>query len=871
MKDIETAAAAAGTTLQAYLSDLVEALDDVVKGTSSVAVGDKFDFRVGSQLSTALGLSGGSYASSTTTEFGKQALTRPEGTMSFAGAMLQAKEAVVPQPPVNPPLQPGELPESVIAGKRVITSKEIDASGSSWGRNASEVEAVRMVVGTSKEQLHQLLTRQIGGRSVAARAQKPRDSIAFSVGHPKVGYEFMDWSSDASALRTKHPRNSITVEPERIEVDANTGEREVTLGRDQFVDHVMEEVDLETGEFTGRMLATNHVARVRERCGADDGTVTRLLFQMKIGAEFDDEFGVKEAEKGDERRDGLPVPADTVKKGVANFIDGKGIDGSDGCIATKKIFVSMKERVGLPKVQNHGETLRMDVVAHKRAPRGRYHMNETSPEALRAHFKMGSLTKLKEIVSLLTASAMPAAQKDALLKEGNALLDRSAVVAEVADALKAIDPNMTVDLATITALWPEQQPTRDKVEVDKREVVASALNKLTTAFADKIDDLQRAIGGSEDREVRRAGGLSELKAFFAAQTGNAFGADALKGVTTAGPMLAAFDRELAGANRQAFIDGLAAHMSAANEPNTRLRDAVDSAAKDKVLGDIRKNIVTAHVEFLQRMLKESGANALALANDSRRLAYTGTTRSGGANMYIDSRDVTEGYGLEAFATLTDLQRSSRSVLPDVSKMNMLLFSSDFQIELDYEKPFKNALRNAKQALLAPIFLEFAMQKQGSGTDLANRATFSDYIKKMAPVPNDNDTPELVRARDAFVADLAAFVKTKLPDLNITLDEVIGLVRDADGVALDSFSNAIEFGKLAPAELATRRKDLAACKDIYRGIIQMLDGLADHFGISVLNQLNRAARELNMAVNLTWEAPKMSKDQMVSAIAQGRQV
>lgn len=126
-KDLQTAAAASGSTLRGYLGDLVQALDDVVKPTSVVTTGDKFDFSVGSDLSKALGLADGrttNYASKTTTDFGQASRVRPENTMNVAGTMLASRMPLPPAPSTD-------LPESVIQGKRVITAKELQSAGSS--------------------------------------------------------------------------------------------------------------------------------------------------------------------------------------------------------------------------------------------------------------------------------------------------------------------------------------------------------------------------------------------------------------------------------------------------------------------------------------------------------------------------------------------------------------------------------------------------------------------------------------------------------------------------------------------------------------------------------------------------------------------
>jgi hypothetical protein len=204
---------------------------------------------------------------------------------------------------------------------------------------------------------------------------------------------------------------------------------------------------------------------------------------------------------------------------------------------------------------------------------------------------------------------------------------------------------------------------------------------------------------------------------------------------------------------------------------------------------MRKNLVAEHAEILHRMVEEAGAAALGLWNDSRRLAYANVNRSGWSNLIIDSFDITEAYMPDKFAQLSPIDQASRAPRTDAQNMLGMWVSNDFQIELGSEKPYTDAILRAKHALLAPLFLDFALQRAGSGVDLANRATFTQFLQKSMPLPMEDEEPAVRDGRAAFLQELQAFVGAKVPDLRISMEDVISLYRNNDGNPVDSFALA----------------------------------------------------------------------------------
>ncbi len=866
--DLQKTTGASRADVLKYVTDLLGALDDIVKPSSSIAPSAKFDLTKTSDLSKALGLNDSKLYASSTTTFGVQSRARPDGSFSVAGVRLQ-RTAATPPPPPPTPTPTTSLPESLIAGKNVIDAISVATPSSSWGRNSMEVEAVRTVGGLDKDTLHALVTQTgTSGRSVLQKLQKPTASLAFAVGYQGISLDQLKWDSDSHRLRMLNPLVSVTVEDGRIETDPKTNAREVTVGRDQFVDFVQEEFDLKTGKPTGDMLDNHVMVRGRARMDGTAGDATRVLIQSKIDTAIDPEFGVKFAQKQDERVDGTPVAASVVDNLQKNVQTGKGLNGSGTATATIEAFHALEERGALPEVDNHGAVLHMGTIAVNRAVRGRYHLNETPTSAVRDHFQQCGEVKLQELVALLNASPMQKAEKDALLKDANALLDHSAVVAGAAAGLRKLDPQMTIDKASVDKLWPDAPMTNNKLDVKKGEVVAKAYSAAYAAFAEKIDQAQQKIGGNEAREVRKAGGIDDLRTFFRAQTANAFGSDTLKQVETVGPLLAQFDTQLAGTGKAAFVDALGKSMAAAG--NTRLQDAATPADKDQVLGDMRKNLVAGHAEILHRMLEESGNTAQTLWFDSVRNAYAGVQRSGWSNFIIDSFDMTEMYTTDEFAKLPKSQWGSRTPLDPKNMLDFKL-SNDFQIELGYEKPYTDAIDRAKAALLAPLFIDFAVAKGGAAVDVTKRATLTDYLKQGMPVPQPNDSDAVKSARTDFLKEVQAFVKSKLPDLVIADTDLVGLYRNADAKPVDSFSGATSFAQLKPDVVVQLKDDLDTTKFIWRTLLKTQESVAEFRGERVMDLIGEAAKKANVGARATWKAPSMSKGEMAAALALGRTV
>ncbi len=848
--------AAGNKDVKEYTRELLEALDDVVKPSSAVAQGDSLDFSRGSDLAKALGMNDSHWYASTRTDFGHATRSRPDGTLSVAGAMLTARAAGTA--PVNPTPGPTTTPGAdPLQGVPFIDASTFAGAQGTSGRDSLEVEAVRQANGLDKDQMYALMTAKSGSKTVLHKLQKNRDTVALGVGYQGMSLDELDWSSKAHEVRQMNPYISLTVEPGRMEIDQKTGDREISVGRDTFFDVFYATKDPTTGKLTRDLLDNNVMIRGRTRVDDESGKPTRVLIAMKIGTEVDS-YGVKSAAKADIRTDS---PTDDTVAKLDDAIKGAKLTGAgwyqQGAVIEPlaQAYTYLKSKGALKTYGQHKDTLVLEQAACLRQVRGRYHLNETEPQALLNAFKVCS-GKVGDMLTLINASTtLPAADKTALSAACQALIDRSEIVKRATEGLKKIDPNMTVDKAAIDKLWPDQGTTSDKTEVKKRKVVADSIVAAFNDFTARFDnDTERKIAGNDDKSVRKAGSFDDVKDFLQAKsTASKFmtwaatqqGSGVVQGKpetykayldkvnqmpeddrlkllansglaskrldditlemlsplqvpatlerdTTAAPFLAEFDAKLAGADKQAFIDQLGAFL--ASKGNDKLKTATD---KDAVLGDIRKNLVFEDLEVLHRMVEEGATFGQTLWFDSARSAYCSAQRSGWSNFIIDSFDVEEQYNLKNGLALSKTERASRDPL-DASKMIGFGISNDFQIELGYELPYTTAIDKAESAIssaAAGVFMDYALQKQGSGVAANDPASFTKYLDAQLKAPAGQ--------KKAFLDDLAAFARSKGSPLAMDEAMMAGVTKHAKSVdLLMQFAQGVQGSNVNPQDPAT---------------------------------------------------------------------
>jgi len=797
MKELQAAASAAGASLRGYISDLTQALDDVVKGDAKLAAGDVFDFSQGSKLSAALGIDDGlrsNYASMSTTEFGKASRTRPEATMTIDGVTLQIREPTA----VNVDLS--TIPH--------MSAETLRNAPVAYGRDGEEVEDTRVITGLTKEQTVGLAGEALGD------LQRPRAAAGLTLG--RVPVDEMSWDSDAHALRRANPYVSFTLDDRSYEIDTDDGEPRVGIGRDFFFDTFMAKKDLTTGKLTKDLQKAELMYRDRIRYGSDRDPFqgTRVLVGMKAGT-YIDAGGTKHGIKIDSRTDsanqqvfdGLHQSAITGKLGPG-WSNAGSVAPAAAAVHRAAVQAGITDTVG-------GETqvLAMEPGAVARQIRARYHLNETDSSSLVEGFNAAGEPKIGELTALITAAPDWAASgnlpsKAQLLAQAQALTDRSAIVAAATDELKKLDPNLTVDKALIDRLWPGANLT-DKKDVRMQRAVVDAIRTTYDAFAENVDELQRNIGGSTSRAVRDAGSANDVQDFLRqkaavarvmahaersreATPGNAasytafaqkvlampdgdarddllqrlgVGTDQLEDMNDAAfasavkvnpdmvkkqtfeAFLQEFDAQLAGPNKDVFLAELGAHLS--SEDNDTLQNATD---KTKVAGDIRKNLVTAHAEVLHRQVEGAAGWGQAIWFNNYREANGINPQSW--NFIIASMDYTEFYDAKTGDALTFQERVSRRPL-DATKMTGAMISNDHQIELEAEEGYTAAVRTAQYGVnsaAAGILMDYAKSLNLPDVSAGTPEAFEAWFAKQAALPQTQ--------REFFLADVNTFAKQK---------------------------------------------------------------------------------------------------------------
>lgn len=813
---------APGRELKRYVSDLVQALDDIVKDTSSIQAGTSIDLSTSGQMSKMLGLDDASrrYASSRT-EFGQTAPA--QGAMSVLGVMLSRNEIEAD------PLE--DVPH--------MTAATFDGARLKSGRRSQEYEAVRTLSGVGKDQLIELLRSERGGKTILRRMRKAKDAEAFSLGYSGISMDEMRWDSRAHKIREANPHISLTVESGRLEADDKSGVHEVSLGNDYFEDAYYDTKNFDL--LDNEMSVRGRVRRDDPEVGA--GAVRRVLIQSKIGSAVD-ENGVKFAAKADVRKDS-PSEEDleTLDESVRSGISGWGY--SDTPIeALGLVYKELEKADALATVGEHKGVLQLEKQAHVRSTRSRFHFNLTDRSAMYGLFNGAGEKNIQSAMELIQGSTSldPADAKE-LLQKGEALLDKSAILERAKEGIAALDPNLSAQDITVDmlkSLWPSRHSSRDKMTALKKEVVANAISDAYHDFAELLDDKRSRIAGSRGRDMRSFEMTEDVMTFMREKFSN------LKEKQTVRPFLEKFDQELAGPNKDAFIAELAKFT--ADEGNDALAGA---AHQDSAIANIRKHLVSDHLEIVHRQIESAGSMSKALWFDDARTAFANASSSSYSNFLIDTFDVSEFYTPEQWEALTPEQRAG-AVDIEGNKMFHATLVNEVQIELGYEKPYTDAVARAQSAIgdaKAGLFMDFALE-QGLGGAVANQpSSFETFRQELLAMPE-------VQQKD-FLAQFNAFAEAKGSPLQLNAEDLNGMV-EAQFVTRFQNQDVNKHKMLL--------KDVEVNGFIWERLLSMQDSIADLRGRRVLREAERAG--LN---NVEWTDAELSKgDTAISMVKDGIQ-
>lgn len=799
----------AGRELHAYIADLVQALDDVVKPSSSVTAGDVVDLSTTGDLAKVLGLDqkGVRYASGSS-EFGKSA--PPEGAMSVLGVQLSRHAQ-----PIDP-----------LAGAPFIDASTFASGTGMTGRDSLEFEAVRKLEGLDAKALVELMRSERGGRPVLNRMRKADYAEAFSVGYSGISLDEMRWDGDAHRVRQKNPYVSLTVESGRMEKDEEDSEWEVSQGTDFFWDRYYVAKD-PTRPGKDALLDNDMMVRARVRYD-EGGVVRRVLIQAKTGTDVDDN-GVKSAGKADIRRDN-PAAEDVagldqaVRSGKAKWSWAGREEPID---ALSGVYQDLKAKGELPDVGPHEDVLLLDVGAHVFSVRSRYHLDETRPDAQLSMFK-ACHEKIGEALELAKAagSSLPDADRKQIVDLAQGLMDRSLLVERAKERLLALDPQMTVDAATVAALMPSTSRSASKLESQKRRVVANVLQQSYGELAELIDEKRRDIAGDRDDDARAFDFESEAMDYLRATD------PSLKYTRTVGPFLKKLDETLAGPGKDDFTKKLGEWLKT-EENDDRLLSAPD---KDVAMAGLRKNLVREHVEILHRQIEHAGTMAQSLWFDDVRRVYANTNPTTW-NFLIDTFDFVSDIKPKDWDTLTPEQKDGRAPIP-ADKIYHADVVSEVQIELGYEKPYVDAIAAAKKALTearAGLFMDLALAAPDSGAVSDKPESFVAFRDKLASLPDDE--------RGAALAKLNELAKSKGSPLSFDDESLKPLAPEMFTVARQGQPTS------GHAQLLD---DLETNTWIWETLVDAQESIAEMRGERVVREVERAGHTAR------WVSSDMSK-------------
>lgn len=518
MAELEQRATGSNQSLRNYIIDLVQAIDDVVRPGSTTATSDSFDFSIGKPLAQALGLDDNkrlNYAASST----------PFGRRDQA-SVFQVDGVTLEMTASADRIDLSEVPH--------MSAETLRGAPVTSGRAGEEVEDTRVITGLTTGETVALARRALN------QLQRPDAVVGFTVG--LLPLDEMKWDGDAHALRRANPYVSFTLDDSRSyqRFDPGSGEPRVGIGRDFFFDIFMAKKDLRTGRLTKDLQRAELMVRGRIRYNStveptDPSRVdARVLSGMKLGTAVDPD-GTKHAIKVDSRVDNPPqATLDGLVEAVQTGLLGEGWSWSGSNISPASVaaYRAAVQRGITDDLGGESDVLAMAPGAVARQIRGRFHLNETRRDALRTSFVETSGPRLQELVDLIGAAAPWQARdglpsKTDLLAQGQGLLDRSAIVRRVHDAIAeqirsaqaAGTPvsqelsSLVVDDALVQRLWPTNEAATP-FDAKLKRVVADAIRSEFDAFAEAVDELQREIGGTTDRSVREAGSAGDVADYF---------------------------------------------------------------------------------------------------------------------------------------------------------------------------------------------------------------------------------------------------------------------------------------------------------------------------------------------------------------------
>ena len=807
----------AGTTLQNYFSDLIQAMDDAVKATSDVK-DKKLDFGPSSEMGKLLGMETKSTYSSTTTQFGKA----PAGQVFSVLGVQISKSAAAVDP----------LKDKVYMDSTTFASMP----SYQWARDSVELEQVMGVTGAdSKELLKALRQTNAAGRTTFARLKKPEVCEAFTVGYSGIPMDEVKWDNNSHKMREKNKFVSLTIESGRFEADAATGKREISVGTDK-----MDDTYYDTAKYD--LFKNDYSVRGRARWDTDS-EIRRILVGVKANTVID-EFGLKRNDKVDVRNDGASAEEiasldQDVRRGKTKW------NGSEEAVKPLKgLYDGLNAKGLLPDVGPHQDVLLLEPKVHVRSVRSRYHLNETELSGIQGIYKDAGLAKLQGVVD--QAAKIKASLSGGDLKlvtdietAAKGLLDNSAIAKAAEAELKKLDPAMTVTADSIKTLLPDltrsswgSSTTTDFTTLEKKRVVAETIDKLFHDFSGQLDGARRALCGAQDRA------LEAHPDFYMAYVKSV--EKPLANKTTHDAFLARHDKLTAGAPAD-----LAKEIQGFNDFGNKQkadgnRDFRDFKPVDEAqFKGMRAQILNEVVRINQRQLEAAGSSARGMWFDEAREFYVPSSSRNTGNFLIDTTDMSEFVKHADWESIPADKRTPKDLLPEDKVFHTMLVN-ETQIELGLEKPYLDRMAELAKAIHtdeASLVMKFFASNGTTGLDPANGATYHAALQGILTKP--------AAERDAAVTALNAFMKTQNSALAPVTAESLKLL----DLTMFTPANRDKAVRTTP----DLERNLAGAKFIFQQYRDIQADVVKAKGERVLRTLENAGLR-----NLEWKQTETSK-------------
>ncbi len=567
-------------------------------------------------------------------------------------------------------------------------------TGGGWTRDSFEIEATMTVGGLTGQKLRAILTATDDrDRTIFSRIRKSDAMEAFSFEYP---LDEIPWSSSAHDIRQDKPFMSWSIERGNFDI-SDDNKREISLGTDK-----MDDTYYDTRNFD--LLETGMVLRGRIRWDTDTA-VRRLLIAAKLDSEVDAE-GLKRAAKIDVRTEGGTHKDSLDRDVMSGTVPWSG--GATPIEPIQVVYKTLAEAGALDTINDEADLLLLDPKVRIRSLRSRYHLNFTTMSAMNKVYT-NARDRVQVVIDYaqarLDASAVESgdvAEVEALIAQGKALLDNSALLEARRAELSAIDQALT------DIVYPESFSTSapsDWNGLEKRRLIAEAATEAFNAFADAVDDVDRVL-----TNTRNVPGEDAADMFVEWQQIIDTG---LTKYRVATPFLNVYmsmsgDPALKAQMIEAY-NTFGAEQLAADNDDFEDFEPIDEATWD----GIQFHLEFERLKYSRRMIEAGGTIAHAIWFDLAREYYVPESFRTSSNFIIDTMDFTEMLTNEEWNTIPADKRTPGDALP-ADKVFHSVLVNEVQLELTEVAHYIDRIEELKTAAeAAPGDAELARNLAGA--------------------------------------------------------------------------------------------------------------------------------------------------------------